>query len=72
MAHALREVESGVLVDPALAQHHELVAADTGDDVGWSCCQGEPAGKARQQPVPDLVTRMVVDVLQPESTSRKG
>ena len=34
VADALGEVERGVLVDAAVAQHDELVAADAGDDVG--------------------------------------
>ena len=53
-----------MLVDAAVAQHHELVTADAGDDVGRPSGVGHPIGHLGQQRVADVVAGVVVDVLQ--------
>ena len=47
------------------AEHHELVAADAGDDVVRAHRRGEPLGGRGEQPIADLVAERVVDVAQP-------
>ncbi len=65
VADAFGEVERGVLVDVAVAQDHELVAADAGDHVGGSSGVRDAVCHLGEQCVADLVADGVVDVLQP-------
>ena len=54
----------GFVVDP-VAQHHELVAAEAGHEVGGAQHRGEAVGHLHQQGVPAVVAVAVVDQLEP-------
>ncbi len=54
-----------VLRGAAGRQHHELVAAEAGDEVIGSNGGPQPRSDADEQVVPDLVSEAVVDDLQP-------
>ncbi len=64
-SHPLGEVEGGDRVGHRPADDEELVAADPGDAVVGAHRFGEPAGGRHEEPVADVVTERVVDVLQP-------
>ncbi len=64
MAYALGEVEGAVLIDAAVAQHHELVAADAGYDVGRSGGVKDAMCHLGKQGVTHIVTNRIVDLLQ--------
>ena len=61
---ALGEVERGVLVDAAVAQDDELVAADAGHDVRRAGGVGDARRHLGEQGVADLVADGVVDLLE--------
>ena len=63
-ADAFGELERGVLVDAAVAEHHELVAADAGDHVRWSGGVCHAVGHLGEQGVAHVVAGVVVDVLE--------
>ncbi len=64
MPDAFGEVERSVLVDFAVAQDDELVAADAGDYVGRAGGVRDAVGHLCEQGIADLVAHRVVDVLQ--------
>ena len=64
-ADAIGELHRHRTVGDVVAEHHELVAAEAGDDVVGPDRGREPLGGRRQQPVADLVAERVVDVAEP-------
>ena len=64
LAHTFSEIECSMLFDGAIAQHHELVATDTGDHIGGPRRVHHALRHLSQQGIAHVVAGVVVHVLQ--------